>query len=959
MNKNLIRTLNVSLILLSVILLAPVTLAQYTEFHPELNWFTVKGKHVVVHYHEGAERTAKVVAKIGDEVWEPITSLYEYEPETVHYVIKDIDDYSNGATYFFDNKIEIWSSALDFELRGFHNWLRNVISHEFTHMVQIQASMKSKRTLPAFYLQWLNYEDERRPDILYGFPNIIASYPVGMINMPAWFAEGTAQYMRRELGYEKWDAHRDMILRSYALEDKMLTWNQMGVFEKTSLGNESVYNSGFALTRYIAQKYGEDKLRKITKALGTITNFTFDAACYDVLGITGKELYNEWSSFVKADYKKRMEKVLVNQVSGKQLFGEGFGNFNAKFFGGNDTIIFTSNKDEDYLSLSSIYLLDVKTGKEKLVTGGIRSTISKLPNTRKILYAKLSEDNPGWANVHDIFVYNIDSSKESRLTKGLRATQPCISPDGKLITYSFQKDGTGNLSIIGIDGENPKQLTFYTSGEQVFNPLFSPDGKFVYFDFAYEHGRDIVRVPVDGGKVEAVVDLKSDDRNPAFDRDGNLVFASDRTGIYNIYRMNNTTGKTEQITNVTGGAFMPSFDDNGNLVYSGYTASGYKLFYLEKGEQKSIGDTSSYIVTENPPLNQTIPNGDISRFDLPGLQNYNDKQIPSYKTDKYSGAFTKMTFFPVLRVDNYNTTSNFLEKLKPGVYISSTDMLDRYSIFGGATLNARMERDVFFAFDYRNRFPGLFELGIKPQFTLDLFSISRKSPVTVSIEEFPSTKTDVTYNLFEVGLAARHRVFARGNEVSVRYSFSKYTATIGSFVIPVLNALVSEFSDPYLLSNNLEVKFTTEVESPYLHSDINPKGFHAELKYNFEKNKFNPEGNYSYEDGILKSVYNNYDFHRFELNTSFGLAPFKNQTITARMRLGTILGPTVPDFFDFYLGGLIGMKAYPFYAVSGNEVAWLNLTYRFPLFRDIDAQFGHFYLDKIFMSVYGDYGSAW
>ncbi len=58
------------------------------------------------------------VCKIADEVWGPITSLYEYEPETVHFVIKDLDDYSNGATYFFDNKIEIWTSALDYDLRG-------------------------------------------------------------------------------------------------------------------------------------------------------------------------------------------------------------------------------------------------------------------------------------------------------------------------------------------------------------------------------------------------------------------------------------------------------------------------------------------------------------------------------------------------------------------------------------------------------------------------------------------------------------------------------------------------------------------------------------------------------------------------------------------------------------------------------------------------------------------------
>lgn len=67
----------------------------------------------------------------------------------------------------------------------------------------------------------------------------------------------------------------------------------------------------------------------------------------------------------------------------------------------------------------------------------------------------------------------------------------------------------------------------------------------------------------------------------------------------------------------------------------------------------------------------------------------------------------------------------------------------------------------------------------------------------------------------------------------------------------------------------------------------------------------------------------------------------------------------MPDFFDFYLGGLLGMKGYPFYAISGNELGWLNLTYRFPLFRNIDTRVGHLYIDKIYMSVYGDIGNAW
>ena len=295
---------------LLVLAFSTKTFAQFNDYDPDYNWLTIKGKHVMVHFHEEAERTAQIVAKIADEVWGPITSLYGYEPETVHYVIKDIDDYSNGATFFFDNKIEIWASALDFDLRGAHNWLRNVISHEFTHMVQIQASMKVGRRVPALYLQFLNYEDKRRPDILYGFPNFIASYPVASINMPAWFAEGTAQYMRTEFNYDNWDTHRDMILRSYVLDDKMLTWNEMGVFGKTSLGNESVYNSGFALTRYISQKYGEDKLRKVTKALGDWNVFTIDAAFEKVIGKNGYDLYDEWKAFLKEDYNKRKARRL-------------------------------------------------------------------------------------------------------------------------------------------------------------------------------------------------------------------------------------------------------------------------------------------------------------------------------------------------------------------------------------------------------------------------------------------------------------------------------------------------------------------------------------------------------------------------------------------------------------------------------------------------------------------------
>ncbi|MBX2975638.1 MAG: biopolymer transporter Tol [Ignavibacteriaceae bacterium] len=951
---------NSTKVVLLIFICSIVSHAQFDQYHPELEWKTIKGKYIDVHFHDGTERTAKVVALIADEIWEPVTSLYEYEPERVHYVIKDIDDYSNGATYFFDNKIEIWTSALDFDLRGTHNWLRNVISHEFTHMVQIQASLKTGRRIPALYLQWLNYEDERRPDILYGFPNAIVSYPVASLNMPAWFAEGTAQYMRKEFDYDNWDSHRDMILRSYILDGNLLSWNQMGVFDKTSLGNESVYNLGFALTTYIAQKYGEDKLRLITKALGKISNFTIDAAIYDVLGITGKQLYQEWKEFLEIDYKNRIEKVIQNKIEGEKILAEGFGNFYPQLSKDEKAIFYISNKKSDYFSPSGLYRYNLETKEDKLIKVGIRSTFSLFDDDRKVIYSKLSDDNPNWYNVHDIYVYDIEKEKETRLTHNLRADQPSLSNDGEKIVFLFQKDGTTNLGLVDKDGKNFQRLTAFVNGEQVYNPKFTPDDAKIVFDFSYHHNRDIAIINVDGSDFKFLLQTSDDERNPIIDSNNFLTYSSDKTGIYNIYKRDLATGDETQLTNVTGGAFMPHKFNN-NLVYAGYTSTGYKIYRLTDYSQNKIAENDSYLRKLNPPLGEfTSLNNDFHNFDSERLRIFNDYNLPDVKTEKYSGAFTKLSFFPFIRFDNYNTSNKFTEKIKPGVYVASSDMLNKYSLFAGGSLNTRFERDLFLMFEYKNKLPLFYQIGLKPELALELYNISRKANVDITFDEYPSLKTDVTYSLFEVNLAAKHRLFAKGSNLELRYIFSKYTATLGSFIIPGTNgALYPTSDDTYLLGSNIQATYTFQSSTPYIDADINPIPLQLELKYNYEMNKFNPDGEYEVVNGMLEPLYKDFNFHKVELNIQQAFRFFGNHSITNRLRVGNIFGETVPDFFDFYLGGLIGLKAYPFYALSGNKLFWYNLTYRFPLFKNIDTKIGHLYLDKVFFSVFGDIGNAW
>ncbi|MEJ2194647.1 MAG: biopolymer transporter Tol, partial [Ignavibacteriaceae bacterium] len=221
--------------------------------------------------------------------------------------------------------------------------------------------------------------------------------------------------------------------------------------------------------------------------------------------------------------------------------------------------------------------------------------------------------------------------------------------------------------------------------------------------------------------------------------------------------------------------------------------------------------------------------------------------------------------------------------------------------------------------------------------------------------------TDVTYNLFEFDFVARHQIINRYQNLELRFIYSKYTATIGSFVIPTDTGpfLYPTTDDPYFIGRDFRVRYNLAAITPTKDSDINPVGLSLDLMYDFEWNEYNESGDYVVEDGLLKPKFDTFNFHKIELNTRLYFPLWSDQTFTIRLRAASILGPEVPSFFNYFLGGLVGIRAYPFYAVEGNEIAWLHLEYRFPLFRNIDSRFGHLYLDKIFLSGYFDIGDAW
>jgi Tol biopolymer transport system component len=990
--------------------LAPALLVAQDDFHhPELNWKTIETTHFYVHFHDGAERTARTVAKIAEDIYEPVTSLYQHVPDQkVSFVIHDYDDYSNGAAYFYDNKVDIWAPSMDFVFRGAHNWLRNVITHEFTHIVQIQTAMKFGRKLPSFYFQWLGYESERRPDVLYGYPNVVVSYPLSGFVVPAWFAEGVAQYNRKDLRYDFWDSHRDMILRSYILADSGLTWEQMAVFGKNSHGNESSYNAGFAFVHYIAQRYGEDKLLEISRNLSSFGEMTIGGAIGRAVGKDGEQVYDEWRAELKKAYAERVVPIKAHLVEGKpvtffdtensgvwggaeattlthgpgagldprgqmpsccrEVVDMGFANLYPRFSPDGKHYAFVSTVSGDYFGQSSLLIADRETHKAHSVVPGVLTGASWSPDGKKLYYGRTTRDHPHWSLQSDLYVYDVAEDKETRITHNRRADFPSVSPDGRSVVCVVDSDGTRNLAVMGIDGSDYRLITHYANGEQVYNPSWNPAGDRILFDYSIRDGRDIAWVRPDGSDPEFLLTGPADTRYASFTPDGSRVlFSSDTTGIFNLYSLSLATRQVAQISNVLGGAFLASADSSGTILYSAYTSSGYKLYSLRDTMVSSEGTGYAIQHAEGFPYDGPLALGSgtrsIHQFDWTSLRSYDDRQLAKDSVRNYRNIFTSLSIVPFIRVDNYNVKNEALDVIKPGVYMFSRDVTDRLDLLVGAAINRRLERDLFTQINYYGKMPGFYQLGWEPSFGLELYNVTRKASNSIGLAQ-DTIPVDVTYNLMEFDFVLKSPFLSQFAAMEFRYMHSRYSAAIETFVYdpgPGYSPILFSASDDlYLIANVFSLRFDFDMIRRSATSEINPIGRKISLRVDRELNKFNGDNSYEVKNGLLLPLYKKVNFTRAELTWKEHIPFFfKNHTLTISARGGTILEHSVDEFFDFYAGGLIGMRGYPFYAIGGNELATAGLNYRFPIFDAIDARIFQLYFSKLYGSIYADIGNAW
>ena len=403
----------------------------FAKYDPAFTWTTLETPHFYIHYHQGGEEIAKRVAVIAEDAHARLVPRIKWAPKArTHVVLVDAMDEANGwSTPIPYNRVALYLTQPvgepGFGTTAYEEWLRTLFTHEYTHTLHLDMVTGGlgevmQTIFGRFY-----------------FPNMLA---------PLWTIEGLATYEETEQtsGGRGRSPGAEMVIRMAVLEDRFPRMSQASTFPDSWPAGQVPYLFGEGFTRYLADKYGRDKLADLsTTYSGRAIPFLVESTANRVLRMEFVDLWDEWLDELRIRYAKKRDEVLAGGLTASlALTQRGYLNSSPAFSPDGKRIAYAVSNAGEF---PGIYVMNADgSGDRKLVENVSPSSASGPglawdPDGSGVYYTKLEvSGNTGLYN--DIYYYDLKKNREVRVTRKLRARDPFPSPDGKKLLYKNATD---------------------------------------------------------------------------------------------------------------------------------------------------------------------------------------------------------------------------------------------------------------------------------------------------------------------------------------------------------------------------------------------------------------------------------------------------------------------------------------------------------------------------------------
>ncbi len=530
------------------------------ELDPRLRWYTLESEHFAVHFpcsslpDNDCLALPRAVCSIAEAAHARLTSAAAWHPvRRTNVVIADFFDYSNGwAAPFPANTITVLPSLPAGDLTNYDDWLTTLFVHEYSHILALDQARGPLAALRGVFGRIV-------------LPNSLA---------PFWLHEGYA--VHNETRFTRFGRNRGaefrMMLDAAARHDRLLPLDRCGSYLlRRYPGGSAPYLYGGRFVDWLARTYGQALPDSLNSLRARSLPWTEGTALSRLTGQRLGPLWREWQTSV------RTEALRPGPTVARRLTNDGFAKSGLAWSRSGAELFFVSGSGLEH---PCIRALDSAGRYNRIVCRAVvNGNLALSPDGLTLAFGEYRLlDNT--REFSDIVTLDLATGARRRLTERLRARDPDFAPDTGIIAFVIDGGGRNRLALLDLTTREVTTLLEPEEPVAFHSPRFSPSGRWLVVGVNRPGGfADIELIDRRTGWVTPLTEDRHNDINPCWSRTGRFVyFASDRTGVFEIFAFELATGRLFQCTATGTGLLCPTLaPDNQSMAVSAYGPNGFDI----------------------------------------------------------------------------------------------------------------------------------------------------------------------------------------------------------------------------------------------------------------------------------------------------------------------------------------------------------------------------------------------